>query len=413
MSKGETWFEIVVKGERRRAMANRVGYGALVVGVAAVAGLLMNARGSYAQVAQVASDRPAGYVVFPDVEVGTGIDTIIQLTNTATGASTCRIVQCVYFDCTLQERNFFLALSAGQAVGWSAANGADVPLDPACGGGAGVTQPALAAPDVSGVFDGEVKCIEMTSEDGQLLNANDLKGEATIRTAESDGFDVRAYNAIGIQTTLNDLSGQAKRCVGGTDQGDACTSGADCSGGTCETVACLGTSATPEVVCPNTVANGAYAGCPNVLILDHWFDGALNPVTSVPITTDLVLVPCSEDLTGATGPVRTTAQFLVFNEFEQRFSASTQVRCHTEIGLSEIDGGGLTSSIFSWLVQGTLTGQTRIRPVLGNELAVGHGLLGIAWERSGGVVPFTFGSAAFNLNYTGTIGQADTVIVGP
>lgn len=468
----KTGVDFVAKGERRRAMANRVGFGSLVGGVAAAAVLLLTGQSSHAQVAQVASDRTAGYIVFPDVDVDTNdlftqgrtIDTIIQLTNTASG---CRVVQCIYVtatkhcnnavesvcrvdsdcepgvacglatDCSQPELNFFLSLSAGQAVGWSAANGATLPLEPSCGGTDQLnTQPALAAPSgAAEFFEGELKCIEMFSADGtvsgasgRLLNSNDLKGEATIHSAlvgTPGGLDVRAYNAIGIQATLNDGSQQAWRCVGGVNQGDACTtfgSTSQCPDGMCNVVACLGMSpaGVTNPVCPLGITTGTYAGCPAVLVLDHWFDGALNPVTGNAITTELVLVPCSEDVTSSTAPLPTTAQFLVFNEFEQRFSASMPVRCQRETLLSNIDvrpGLNTANSIFRASIQGTLTGQTRIRPVAGNEATVGHGLLGIAEEASGSTLvgtPFELGSAAFNLNYVGTITrQADTVTVSP
>jgi hypothetical protein len=152
------------------------------------------------------------------------------------------------------------------------------------------------------------------------------------------------------------------------------------------------------------------------MILDHWFDGAPNPVTSEPITTDLVLVPCSEDLSALSPPAASVAQFVIFNEFEQRFSTSTKLSCLKDRELSHIDApvGEETLSVFSYHVQGTLTGQTRIRPVSGSELDRGHGLLGVAEEASGSTTlgpppSFTFGSAAFNLNYFGTIIQPDTV----
>ena len=96
--------------------------------------------------------------------------------------------------------------------------------------------------------------------------------------------------------------------------------------------------------------------------------------------TDLTLVPCSENV--GSGTSSTTAQFTVYNEFEQRFSASLNVRCLRESScLTSIRClATRETSIFSIYVQGTLTGQTRIHPVIGSELDVGHGLLGVAEE---------------------------------
>jgi hypothetical protein len=113
------------------------------------------------------------------------------------------------------------------------------------------------------------------------------------------------------------------------------------------------------------------------------------------------------------GAPGTTAQFVVFNEFEQRFSASLSVTCFREIKLSDIDTlpGNEASSIFSAAVQGTLTGQTRIRPVIGSELDVGHGLLGVAEEFTGPRFPRS--SAASNLHFTGTTPDISDVVVLP
>jgi len=68
-------------------------------------------------------------------------------------------------------------------------------------------------------------------------------------------------------------------------------------------------------------------------------------------------------------PGVTTAQYLVFNEFEQRFSTSTKVDCYLETPLSDIDTRpgpeGDPFSIFNVGVQGTLTGMSRLRSVAG------------------------------------------------
>ena len=102
------------------------------------------------------------------------------------------------------------------------------------------------------------------------------------------------------------------------------------------------------------------------------------------MVSEVTLVPCTEDFENQEPELsRTIAQFLVFNEFEQRFSASIDVECFREIRLSNIDTEQNARSIFSAGVGGTLTGQTRIRG--GDDdrtgtMAAGNALLGIGEE---------------------------------
>jgi hypothetical protein len=467
--------------ERRRAMANRVRSTALICGVAVVAVLLLMVHRGQAQT--VASDRAAGYVVFPKVVVdvlktcvggtnggaicttsvqctGGGIcqitddtfhqgrrrDTLLQLTSTAVPSGTdngCRVVECFYLDTTKHcsnsnvnltpngpcrtntdclpggtcafradcggETNFWIVLSANQPVGWSANFGGFIPSDV---DGCALAQTIPAAPEP--FFVGEVKCVEVdgtspADSTGTPLLANELKGEATIYDVEPGspgGVDVRGYNAIGVQAVTTSGQPIATTCVGGSNQGDPCGADADCPGGACEIAMCLGSDPDAGAVCPTAT----HASCPSTLILDHFFDFApdLSPGGSgLEVTTDLTLVPCSENV--GSGTSSTTAQFTVFNEFEQRFSASLNVRCLREIQLSDIDvlPGNEHASIFSIYVQGTLTGQTRVRPVIGSELDVGHGLLGVAEEFVAG------GSDAFNLHYAGTTPAKSDVVILP
>jgi hypothetical protein len=472
-------------------MANRVRSTALIGGVAVVAVFLLMVQRGQAQT--VASDRAAGYVVFPKVVVdapkhcttantggvaggvcltdadclnagtcsvigalfgnGPRVDTLIQLTNTSPSAG-CQVVECAYINATKhctnsniagasngacrtnadcvpggtcglatdwQESNFFMILSGNQPVAWSANSGGFIPPDAdACADG----QPIQAAPEA--FFVGEVKCVAVdgtavtgaSATTGTPIAVNDLKGEVSIYdmgAGAPGGLDVRAYNGIGIQSTAVSGLPIGKTCVGGSSQGDPCATDSDCSaGGACEIVMCLGSNPSTSAVCPAAT----YASCPSTLILNHFFDGAPDQVASLPIHTDLTLVPCSEDLT-QTGPAATpatTAQFQVFNEFEQRFSASLGVRCFSEVQLSHIDTlpGNEAASIFSMSVQGTLAGQTRIHPVIGAELNVGHGLLGVAEEfiEAPGAA-FPRGSDAFNLNYSGTTPAKSDVVVLP
>jgi hypothetical protein len=429
-------------------MANRVRSTALIGGVAAAAVFLLMAQRGQAQTESVASDRAAGYVVFPKVVVdssdifsqGRRVDTFLQLTSTAVPSGDdngCRVVECFYINATKHcsnganapcrsnadcpggtcvppancggETNFFVVLSGSQPVGWSANNGGYIPPDiDNCAGG----QVIQGAPEA--YFVGEVKCVEVdgaavtgaAATTGTPILANELKGEATIYEVEPGtpgGVDTRSYNGIGVPALTTSGLPIAKTCAGGTDQGDPCTSDGDCGGnGTCEIAMCLGSNSSTDALCPAAT----HASCPKTLILNHFFD---NPYTG--FYTDLTLVPCSEDV--GVGAPSTTAQFVVYNEFEQRFSASLPVTCFREIQLSDIDTlpGNEASSIFSFAVQGTVTGQTLIRPVVGSELDVGHGLLGVAEEFTQPTWPRD--SDAFNLHFSGTNPDISDVVVVP
>ena len=95
----------------------------------------------------------------------------------------------------------------------------------------------------------------------------------------------------------------------------------------------------------------------------------------------------------------TVAQFLVFNEFEQRFSTSRTVDCFKEIQLSNMETSDNTRSIFSAGVSGTLTGQTRINPI-------GSGLLAVAHE-----VHESSGLADFNVHFQGDRANPDFIVL--
>jgi hypothetical protein len=165
-------------------------------------------------------------------------------------------------------------------------------------------------------------------------------------------------------------------------------------------------------------ASGAqYDGCPGKLILNHLFDGAQDPLDTTDgslfptISTDLTLVPCGNDFLRQT-PGRVTAQFLVFNEFEQRFSTSRTVDCFFESPISNIDTPNNSHSIFSFNVAGTLAGQTLIRGV--GSASTGHGLLGVArvfHVDSPESNPRETLGAAYNLHESGTLSDPDVITI--
>ena len=400
----------------------------LVAG-AAVAGLPGRAA---AQTALIGSDIPAAIVTFPIVRVGDIplTDTYIQLANTnqaevraaqcfyINGLGTCSTSQLpclVNFDCPgvgvgeqcipdWVETNFFIDFTPQQPLGWQASTGLTfLPCDPmqigqgsqpSCGttgasnGQGGVT--AVGAP-----FVGFLTCVSIEGINDQTPSpTNDLIGTATVITA--DPLDTYTYNGIGIQS--NGVQTQDNHL-------------------------CLGGAA--DTTCPDA----EYASCPQTLILNHLFDSALGR-SNVQTQTRLSLIPCTQleaprPTHQAPDVVPTTAQFLIFNEFEQKTSTSTRVSCYTDLLLSDIDTrpefpADNTTSVFNIAVQGTFAGQTRIRGVATTEGDVGHGLLGVAVQQAG----FAAGQlqqqlqvggsrSAVNLNFTGVRAQPDVICLAP
>jgi hypothetical protein len=257
------------------------------------------------------------------------------------GVNSCGLGFCVP---GWQETDFAFRLTSKQPIAWTVGLGlADLPLADAPGP-KGEFNSGSIPPSPEDDMVGELKCIEV-GDDELPVDTNSLKGEATIETFTGVP-DARGYNAIGIQA------------IEGANNRD------------------------------NTLVLGTeYNGCPNILIIDHFFDGSFSGTSeNSTVTTDLTLVPCSEDF-NFQAPRTITAQYLVFNEFEQRFSTSRPVTCFQEIPLSDIDtrAGEMDDrfSIFNVAVQGTLTGQTTIRGVQTADQTSGTGLLAITEEFHG------------------------------
>jgi hypothetical protein len=388
----------------------------------------------------MASDETAGYVVFPKIIVEesgpglVGVDTLIQLTNTNT-ENPVR-VNCWYVNanghCGDQNGpicessaecspglecipgwvpgDFFLVLTREQPLAWSARDGlagTDVPCSPPSNTSCPDASDG-AVPPLPTRFRGELKCVEVDIGSEAPVVANDIKGEATIIRVQDPvmtppRMTAAAYNASGFQ---------------------AVEPGTDPAG-----PLCLGSLPTMPVGAPAGTCAATYAPCPNVLIVDHFFDGAEVPNAGV-VNTDLTLVPCSERLDTAypdfnqAAPPAITAQMLVFNEFEQRFSTWTRVQCFKETTLSDIDTRPGPAddiySIFAAGVQGTASGQTRIRGVTGPPGPTGYGLIGVAQEfyRAAPGDPVD-ASTAFNLHADGftpggdAVYRADTIMPAP
>jgi hypothetical protein len=341
------------------------------VWVAGFLGALMASQVARAET--YVSDQAAALLMYPFVVVGDGngaaSDTLIQISNTsqqlvgvqcyyvnATGTCSASGEYCFSAgDCPLAvdlclpqwvETDFRFYITGRQPLAWRASRGlraADVPLNgtsfrgPTGESNAGSRVPPFQETS-TGLAIGELKCYAMNS-DGTPSDRNVLKGEATFIV--NDGTDAlppgqsAKYNALGFRAIEGAVNEDNELRLGGFD---------------------------PE-----------YDGCPNVLIMNHFFDFAVNPATEdAQVLTALTLVPCTQNFVNQR-PTRVTAQYLVFNEFEQRFSTSAPVDCFSSTYISNIDTPDNARSIFSVYVSGTITGQTRIRPV-------GRGLAGVVTE---------------------------------
>jgi hypothetical protein len=288
--------------------------------------------------------------------------------------------------------DFQITLSPGQPIGFLASTGlGTLPCDPifpgpGCIGNAG----GLVREVPEDPFQGELKCVQTDENDVPVVE-NDLKIEATVVSTTAGGPGVAttaaSYNGIGFEA-LEEGSGDPADplCLGSLPMGTP--AGVECA--------------------------AEYAPCPSVLHVEHFFDGAVTELGST-VTTDLTLVPCSENLGSpvAQERLRVTAQMLVYNEFEQRFSTNSVVNCYQATQLSDIDTqpgpAGNAFSIFSAGVEGTITGQTRIRGINGPQGPLGYGLIGVACEdHSVGGGP-TLATTAFNLQHVGFREGGDAV----
>jgi hypothetical protein len=366
--------------------------------------------------ADVRSDQAAAILEWPSVlffdtdtvfASGVLLDTVIQLSNTSTDPV---FVHCFYENanahctntgevcvfaqecCDLEtgcgiclpgwnETDFRVQLTPRQPLGWLASDGlagfdpfppltfGKFPLDgvSSFGIGGSSNSGSRIPPIPESPFNGSLRCIAV-DEDEVPVDRNVLKGEYTITLfdSEEDEISVAKANAIGIQAIEGAVNDDKILTLGGPD--------------------------------------AEYNGCPNFLILNHFFDFAEDPVVDDGsfVLTALTLVPCSEDYLRQI-PGAAVVQYLVYNEFEQRFSTSRAVQCKQLILLSNIDTTQNERSIFSAGVAGTLTGQSRLNPI-------GSGLLAVATEihvGSSAQLPL----ADFNVHYQGDRATSDVIIL--
>ncbi len=368
-----------------------------LAGVAAGAILAMTAAGAHAQRTgtcsdefncRIGTDRPASIVVFPRLvyDSTAGTDTVIQLVNAGERRNIDAL--CFYVNanghCSNNNRicnpsetpsgcdpgatcnpgwvetDFRLTLTKRQPISWRISEGLPfLPCDPSNPTPESCTlddqgNPIFNSGNIPLVnedpFIGELKCIQI-DESENPVEFNDLMGAATIISAAptAAAIDVNKQNAIGIQAIPGRLDENEVLCLGGEPNDD----------------------------CPN---GAEYVGCPQTLIMDHFFDNAVVPEEGTEVVSRLTLVPCNQDFGNSQSNLtaRTTIQFLVYNEYEQRFSTSIRIACFEDRQLSDIDtrlgDADDYASIFNVSVQGTVSGQTRIRAVsVGDE---GRGVLG-------------------------------------
>jgi hypothetical protein len=420
-----------MRTEKRNAFLS----GLCVVAVA----LGMMASSAYGD---ASTERGASILAFPKVLADGTSDTIIQITNISNNMVHAR---CFYVNAApdpfthqpiWQVTDFVIWLTKQQPTHWQVSAGrfenpadncevnlknqfvpdsdcADAGIDPG------------AVPPVPENFVGELKCVEVDVSENPI-GGNHLKGEATIKTIPTG--DAAKYNAIGLQGTS--LAGQTgnqlllNQPLGSTEEVgeyDACpnvlllnhfTEGvtdpfilAEGLGGTCKYD--MGAEHRPCMSDADCVTLGPSATCENgPQILDpttHTI--ALRSAT----LSDLTLIPCTEDFENSL-PASATVQFQIFNEFEERFTASTTVTCWEDQFLFQIAGSpnNPLSSVFSFATLGTTVAHTRIIPVQGAVL----GVLGTTRADSQG----NLARVADNIHmegdrFTGTNGQGFTDVI--
>ncbi len=383
---------IVSRGEERsQVMSTKMGFWRYALAGAAV--LMFCSSAASARIIEakgISTIEKGAVLVYMDLELDTtaGIDTRLQLTNTSDFLTT---VDCFYInanghcggvggpicsrdaDCTnagfpglrcvpgWAKTDFRLTLTKRQPLSWSLGDGlsrlplADFP------GQAGQFNAGAIPPAPEDPFVGELRCIQKDVGDPERpSDRNDMKGESTFVRQVGGEIDAHKSNAIAIKAIEGAQDGNPNTLnIGGPDA---------------------------EYGAFPAAGQESNIGCPNIWTVNHFFEGA--PVVThdgdraSTVNSKLTVVPCSANLL-TDEPGAATLQFLIYNEFEQRFSSSTRIDCYDERRLADIDTregpDGDRRSIFSVGTQGTLTGMSRVRSVSGptdnEDQYDGHGVL--------------------------------------
>ena len=332
------------------------------LGIAAVALLPFAGVASANYVTDISTERSGSVLVFPKVIWDGTRDTIIRVANTS---NSMVHVHCFYVNGAQScgETDFDFFLTKQHPTHWTASMGR---TSSDAGILAGRIPPAPLG------FVGEIKCVQVDLS-GFPTGGNALKGDAVLR---SNNGDVSEYNALAFQRNSN-LTGSDPRSTGPGD---------------------LVYDLTPATLQDGT---GMYSACPDTLLLNHMAENStampgLDPISGLPMTTELTLVPCNEDLENQISS-RVTVQFSIYNEFEQHLSTSTTVSCYLNQKLGQIGVTG-PNNPFTYSALGTASAYTRITPADGSGAVIG-----VAEEFRGGR-----GAAAFNLQTEGNRYDAAT-----
>ncbi|HYD47902.1 MAG TPA: hypothetical protein VEB21_06115 [Terriglobales bacterium] len=324
--------------------------------------------------ADVTTEQGSSILIFPKVRASDQFDTIIQITNTGNSMvhAHCNYVNALEDengDPQWFEIDFNIWLTKQQPTHWVVSTGRR--FDPTCDFGdecAGFS-PGLVPPHPD--FEGELKCVEV-DESGAPITGNHLKGIATIKALatvpdESTEGDISVYNAVGIRGNPDVVPGN-----------------------------------------PLVLDGETYDACPSKTWVNFVAGGATNPFSDDDadvVNSELTLVPCEQDFELQI-PESVKIQFLVYNEFEQVFSASLTVDCYLNTVLTDIDSFTTPeNSVFSTDVLGSFAAVAIINPVTQTDGSSG-GLVGVV-EHVYGIGADGAGRAAFNLHTEGSFIPAD------
>lgn len=306
-----------------------------------------------------AHDQPSAVLLYPYIVTDTPrlTDTLIQLTNTANAAVEAR---CFYEDLTpecvagttgescgpgpvtcsgscqpAQTRlPFRVRLTPEQPLSWRVSAGlTGGPVDGVERVGPdGSSNQLTNVPPLNDPMVGTLRCVVVTADPAIPADDNVLVGLATI--IERNHEDYMQYRAVGFRVANEGaaLNRDEFLSLGG-----------------------------PEA---------EYEGCPAMVTLNHFTDNG--PLATgdrtAHVQPTLVLTTCTSSSIEPTGVV---AQFLVYNEFSQRFSTSRAFQDQLIRRLANIDTAQAERSIFAVNVLGTLAAQTQIRGIAAGLVAIG------------------------------------------
>jgi len=216
---------------------------------------------------------PSALLVFPYITAGGDQDTRVELVNLS-GES--QLLNCFFVTTgrnLCNEIGFIVTMTPYQPLAWLVSEGLND------------TYSGSASPPFFGT--GELKCVVVAPRP-EVASHNTIQGRAT--AFDSSGATV-SYDAVGFQ-----------RLSDGDYTGVISLDGV------------------------------SYAQCPDKLHFEVFAD---QPNASPAALSDLILVPCNEDLLLQV-PSSTAVQFLATNEFEQSVSMSIGISCFDQRHLSDI-----------------------------------------------------------------------------